>query len=220
MIVDVGGADAEADRHSVECILVESFRSIRHAIGDQFALTEVHVRHDTRRREAELRRAFGCVARSVAAQNRLVFPARHLASASRLANPEVAAQLERFALQRLAGSGPGEPIRERVSYAVRTLLAAGRAPRLAAVARILGSSERSVARALGEEGLTFRTLRDGALCEASIAMLGDPDQKIESIALALGFADVAAFSKAFKRWTGRTAKETRERAARPRRESA
>jgi transcriptional regulator GlxA family with amidase domain len=44
------------------------------------------------------------------------------------------------------------------------------------------------------------------------ALLANPSLKVEVVALSTGFADVAAFSKAFKRWTGRSATQYRDRA--------
>jgi AraC-like DNA-binding protein len=40
------------------------------------------------------------------------------------------------------------------------------------------------------------------LWEAVEVLLSNPSPKIEVIALSVGFSDVAAFSKAFRRWKG------------------
>jgi AraC-like DNA-binding protein len=47
-----------------------------------------------------------------------------------------------------------------------------------------------------------RELRDATLWKAVEVLLSNPSLKTESIALSVGFSDVAAFSKAFLRWKG------------------
>ena len=61
---------------------------------------------------------------------------------------------------------------------------------------------RTLERRLAEKGTTFRALRDATLWEAAEVLLSNPSLKIEAIALSVGFSDVAAFSKAFRRWKG------------------
>ncbi len=46
-------------------------------------------------------------------------------------------------------------------------------------------------------------------------LLSNPSLKIEAIALSVGFSDVAAFSKAFRRWKGYPPTRHREKLARP-----
>lgn len=80
-------------------------------------------------------------------------------------------------------------------------------------------SERTLQRRLDDERTTFKDVRDEVVWEAVEALLSNPALKIEAIALSVGFADVAAFSKACKRRTKRTPTEIRERLlARRRRE--
>jgi AraC-like DNA-binding protein len=63
-------------------------------------------------------------------------------------------------------------------------------------------TSRTLQRKLGEEGTHFRAVRDAILWEAVEVLLSNPSLKIEAIALSVGFSDVAAFSKAFRRWKG------------------
>src|SRR5262249_58229910 len=91
---------------------------------------------------------------------------------------------------------------ERAEQATRALLASGVRADSENVGRRLGMSSRTLQRKLVEEGTNFRALRDAVLWEAVELLLSNPSLKVEAIALSVGFSDVAAFSKAFRRWKG------------------
>ena len=82
-------------------------------------------------------------------------------------------------------------------------------PEISAAARDLGTSERSLRRRLAEDGTSYRDVVRSALEATAGRMLRDPAHTIKETAVALGFADPAAFHRAFKRWTGMTPGEYR-----------
>ncbi|MCG8393878.1 MAG: helix-turn-helix transcriptional regulator, partial [Pseudomonadales bacterium] len=71
------------------------------------------------------------------------------------------------------------------------------------VADQLAMSGRHLVRKLGEEGTSFKLLRDALLQEMAEREL-QAGTRMADIADQLGFSDESAFSKAFKRWTGMT----------------
>ena len=86
-----------------------------------------------------------------------------------------------------------------------------RIPGMANAARRLGMSERSLRRRLAAEGTSYREVVRVALEAKAGRLLRDPARSIKETAAALGFADTAAFHRAFKRWTGVTPLEYRRR---------
>jgi AraC-like DNA-binding protein len=74
-------------------------------------------------------------------------------------------------------------------------------PRLAARLRM---SERTLQRRLSSEGTSMQALLDEARREISLRRLAESNQSIAEISFLLGFAEVRAFHRAFKRWTGST----------------
>ena len=69
------------------------------------------------------------------------------------------------------------------------------------VAASVGMSARTFARRLNDEGTSFRDVVDELRFDLSKTFMKD-DMSLSEIAFALGYADQAAFSTAFKRWTG------------------
>lgn len=99
-------------------------------------------------------------------------------------------------------------VRGQVRRLVVGLVAQGE-PEVAAVARTLATSERSLQRRLQEEGTSFRDVVDDARKELALGYLGDRRLSVSEVAYLLGYAEAGAFVRAFKRWTGRTPGELR-----------
>lgn len=76
------------------------------------------------------------------------------------------------------------------------------------IAAQMGISGRHLNRRLASEGCSFKTLRDSTLHRLALTQLQGHD-KLDDIAVALGFSDESAFAKAFKRWTGTTPSQSR-----------
>jgi len=82
-------------------------------------------------------------------------------------------------------------------------------PRLAAgplgidsIARELGYSRQTLYRRLKAEGVTFEEVLDGLRRRLAVRLLREEGLSVKEVAWRLGFSDPAAFSRAFKRWTG------------------
>jgi AraC-like DNA-binding protein len=76
-------------------------------------------------------------------------------------------------------------------------------PTLETVARTLAVSARTLQRRLDEEGTTFNAVLEGVREARARRLLRDEERPLADVAEDLGFADLATFSRAFKRWTGR-----------------
>ena len=77
------------------------------------------------------------------------------------------------------------------------------------VAQKLGMSQRTLARHLASEGLTFVGMLKELRVDLAKRDLADRDLSISQIAWLLGYKDVSSFTHAFKRWTGDTPRTTR-----------
>jgi AraC-like DNA-binding protein len=71
------------------------------------------------------------------------------------------------------------------------------------VCRELAVGRHTLHRRLQEEGTTFVALYDGIRRDMADTLLRTPTLTVDAVALRLGFSEAAAFSRAYKRWTGR-----------------
>ena len=78
------------------------------------------------------------------------------------------------------------------------------------VAGNLNISIRSLQRKLAAEGTTYRKLLDTVRQELAESYVTDGNFSLTEISYLLGFSSQAAFSRAFKRWTGVTPQEFRD----------
>ena len=93
---------------------------------------------------------------------------------------------------------------------IRTSLM-GSLPTVPFIAKTLGLSERTLSRRLSEVGTSFQDIRQMSTFGAAIKLLNDTDLSVTNIALAIGYSDVAAFSRSFRLWAGYPPTEVRQR---------
>lgn len=97
---------------------------------------------------------------------------------------------------------PATRFADLVAQAVDTLSADGAPPGIAAVARALGLSVRTLQRWLAAEGHRYDDLVERSRLVSARALLEQTDARVLDIALNLGYSDHAHFTRAFRRWTG------------------
>jgi AraC-like DNA-binding protein len=102
-------------------------------------------------------------------------------------------------LEKLKGS---RSTRGRVERSLASLLRTGDAT-MDVVARRLGLTRQTLFRRLRAEGATFEQVRDELRRDTALKELGGGKLSVKEAAYRLGYSDPAAFSRAFKRWTGR-----------------
>jgi AraC-like DNA-binding protein len=84
---------------------------------------------------------------------------------------------------------------------VETLIPTGAT--IDAVAEAMHMSGRTLQRRLEAEGVSFSEIVDGVREKLARRWLADPAKSLAEVGFGLGFSDLAAFSRAFKRWTGK-----------------
>ena len=113
---------------------------------------------------------------------------------------EVARAVETRAGERKAAPRSSR-FRTEVEQRLEPLLASGEIG-IDRVARDLGYSRQTLYRRLKAEGVTYEQLLDGLRRRLALPLVRQEGLSVKEAAYRLGFSDPAAFSRAFKRWTG------------------
>lgn len=92
-------------------------------------------------------------------------------------------------------------MRGRVESLLIPILQTGEA-KMETIARKLGLSRQTLFRKLKAEGVTFEQVLDELRHKLALEYVNGKNASVNETAYLLGFSDPAAFSRAFKRWTG------------------
>jgi AraC-like DNA-binding protein len=202
------GEARHLDRHQIECSMAALVRMCRELTGLELKPDRVRLMRQ-RARHREFEKFFGGDIEFGAAADEFMFSGNlrrlPLVKADPYLNRLMLAYCEEAISRR---PRPRGSFRSSVENAVIPLLPHGKA-RASEIARQLGLSQRTFARRLSQEGLTFSKLLENLRADLARRHLADPDVAMSQIAWFLGYRDVGAFSHAFKRWTGKTPGQAR-----------
>lgn len=203
------GVNRHSDRHQIEFGLTAIIRICRQLTGVSVMPSRLSLVHYRKNYSPEFAEFFGENVEFGAAADEIIFPAKigtlPVTSADPYLNKLLISYCEE-ALSKRAGSRG--TFRTNVENTVVPLLPHGKA-RAAEIARRLGLGQRTFARRLAVEGLTFSNLLETLRFNLANRYLADQGLSISEIAWLLGYREVGGFSHAFKRWSGRTPRETR-----------
>ena len=68
---------------------------------------------------------------------------------------------------------------------------------------------RKLQRQLAHENLTYREFVEQVRMERALDLIRESSHTVTSIALLLGYSEIASFTRAFQRWTGRAPSQYR-----------
>jgi len=202
------GVSRHTDRQQIEFWITALVRVCRQLTGRHLLTNRVHLSHH-RANGSEMSEFFGSKVEFSRATDDIQFPrnTRELpvVSADPYLNKLLVSYCEKAMAHRTRNR---ESFQSRVENVIAPLLPHGKA-HVAEIARELGISQRTFARRLSMEGLTFSALLEKLRADLADRYLADGDLTISQIAWLLGYRDLASFSNAFKRWAGKTPREWR-----------
>ncbi len=197
-----------------ECTFARMACTIRRYFGERPVVRAVHVTHAEPAYRAEYDRIFQVPVTFGSDKNALLLtqdfwntpspPGRRI---SGYASSIMTAHAEAL-LKELARS---DSVRARVETILIPVLHSGGA-NIDRVARSLGLSRQTLFRKLKAEGVTFQKVLDELRKKMAIHYLTRKDISVSETAYLVGFSDPAAFSRAFKRWTGSSPRKMVRRA--------
>jgi AraC-like DNA-binding protein len=203
------GVPRHLDRHQMEFLILVVLRLCRQLVGRTLvplAASFVHHRSDDLQR---VRKLLGCEVEFDTDADGLSFDAALMELPLVGADPFLHQLMIRSCEEAVAVRTENvSPFRTVVENAIAPLLPHTEA-QAKAVAKRLGLSERTFARRLAKEGLSFGEILDELRRDLAVRYLEEPNLQISQIAWLLGFRQQSAFSHACRRWTGKSPSEHR-----------
>ncbi len=201
----------EVTRALSERAFAAVFLSARRQAGAGFTLREVTFAHAAPPSVTEHARIFEAPVRFGQPVEALVFDRAHLDLPCFGADPELVAVLDAHLVS--LPSAPPDRFLQLVRSRIADALPNG-TPSAELVAARVGMGARTFRRRIAECQTTYLDLVAAVRQELARTLLADPELAISEVAFALGYAEVSAFHRAFRGWTGTTpAAFRRERAA-------
>jgi AraC-like DNA-binding protein len=160
----------------------------------------VHFTHPEPAYRAEYDRIFRVPVTFGSQQNGLLTDSAWLQQQSRSASSQAFGMLEERAETLRRQFEDARSTRGRVEALVTNLLRSG--VNVDIVAGKLGVGRHTLFRRLRSEGVTFRRVVDELRHKLAVRYLSERKLAVNETAYLLGFSDPAAFSRAYKRWTG------------------
>ncbi len=200
LLTDLG---IKSVRHSNEYEMTIAFNTLRMMVGSQWAPKEVQFAHEAPEQTSEHLRifhapvSFGCKTNAIVTD--LHFVEREVPAADQ----RLYQILKRY-LDYVLGEMPRE---DNLLASVRR--AAAETMRdgdlnLARVAKQMAMSARTLQRQLKERGVDFKHLTDETRRRFAVNYLKDRKITLTEVAFLLGYSELSAFNRAFKRWSGST----------------
>ena len=192
---------------SIEFTFALALLHLRRETEGRFRATSLSFRHRVDD-PGEYARLLECRVQTEAEEDALAMTRAAWSLPMRRRDSALHALLHGQAEQVLAAQSPDVGFASELRRALAHRVAGGDTS-LAAVARHLATSPRSVQRRLAEEDLTYQAVLDAVRRESAEQYLAGSRLTVGEVGYLRGFSEPAAFHRAFKRWTGHTPLEFR-----------
>ena len=188
-------------RQDAEMAIAFVHNVIKKELCDDWRLLEVQFEHSKPTDTSEHRRIFDATLRFGKPANALVFHQKYLTRGLMEADLRLYPVLQSHLDEALVERSDDNDLVARVSGIVAKSLS-GAVPRLSSVAEQLGLPTWTLQRRLRDEGLVYSQLVADVRRDVAITYLKKSSLSLSEIAFLLGYSEISAFSRAFRRWSG------------------
>jgi AraC-like DNA-binding protein len=207
----ITAADIVERRQDAELSLGMFLNFFRECCGARWAPEEVHFEHPKPSRAGEHESAFDAPVYFSQPTNALLFKPEILERPMPSSDLKLLAVMQ-TCLEQLGSDAPPENLLlDRLRTAIRLKLPDGY-PLLEDVAEDLRVSANLVCRDLHDVGTTYKEVVENVRRDLAISYMKQRRLPFSEIALLLGYSELSAFSRAFRRWTGASPRDFRARA--------
>lgn len=178
------------------------FSMCRVNYGESLDPESVQFMHPEPTCASEYFRYFRCPVRFNAQDNRINLPLQAVDQSLAGANAKFAQIHDQIMIEYLAQLDKNDVV-ERVKFAIIKQLPSGNVTDTL-IAGSLHRNERTLQRQLSKEGTTFKTLLNEIRTDLADKYIRDSQLSLTEISFLLGFSETSSFSRAFRRWTGKS----------------
>ena len=193
------GADVLWAADSTMAILLSMCRV---NFGDELEPVSVQFIHPEPACASEYYRYFRCPVSFNEEENRINLPLHAADLPLAGANAKLAQLNDQVMIEYLAQLDRNDVI-QQVKAAILRQLPSGNVTD-STIARSLYRNDRTLQRQLSKEGTTFKTLLNEIRVELADKYIRDSQLSLTEITFLLGFSEASSFSRAFRRWTGKS----------------
>jgi AraC-like DNA-binding protein len=200
LLTDLGLA---APRQHNECSMAIALKMLRLMAGSQWAPQEVQFAHEAPAQISEHLRVFQAPVLFSCETNAFVVDREFVDRQVPAADQRLYRILKRY-LDRVLKEMPRE---DQLLCSIRKAIAESMRdgdPKLARVAKKMAMGPRTLQRRLKEYGFDFKKLVEDTRQRFAVSYLKDRKNSLTEVAFLLGYSEVSAFNRAFKRWTHAT----------------
>lgn len=188
-------------RFAVERSMSAALTWARALTGMALAPLQVGFRHDAGCALLHYQQVFGAPVLFAQASDYLLVSAQHLALPLNGANPYLKQLLSARVEALLQGLTENSGMARQVRNLIDMALSEGQ-PSVGRISAQLNMSRQTLHRRLQAEGLNYRGLLAAVRRERALMALSQGRGNLDALSQALGYSELSAFFKAFKRWYG------------------
>ena len=170
----------------------------------KFFPLEIRFEHAAPSAQKSIRRLAGCPVVFDAEDTEIILAPSTLKLPIPTYDPKLLSYLEAYANSLLEKTGRAQPDLQTRIEALLIDNLPGHLITATEAAASLGMSNRTFIRRLADVGVSFSSIVEQLRCVLAKTYLTQSETPIAEVAFLLGYSDQAAFSTAFKRWTGAT----------------
>lgn len=188
-------------RQDMDRTLAAALSRTRHFIHPQIRAEWVDIAHPRPAYAGEYEKLLGGPVRFDCASTRLAFNSRHLSHPIPRRNPYVYSAVLKQVNSVLARLQPRRSFGRKIRRLISRQMATEKID-ADSLARQCHMSRQTLYRKLKREGLGFHDLVEQVRKDKALRYVAADQYALGEIAFLLGFSELSAFSRAFKRWTG------------------
>ena len=189
--------------HDVEFATAAILAVLRQLTGKHLVPLSVEFVHPKPAYAQHYGRFFGCEAGFGRSGNRIHLDNSMLDLQVMSADAGLLSALEFSMADKLKVRSDDADLVTRVNHFITVYLGEGGA-HVSQVAAALGLSRRSLQRKLADKGQSFGEMVDANRCAVAMDYIQHSDYSLTDIAIMLGYSELSSFSRAFRRWTGKS----------------